>query len=674
MKRQAVKCLILALAAILIELFVFNFRTFESLSFSPVEGFTLSDANGQRLTSGQTVTFSAQGSSELILNNINANAQNIYIDAALSASPEATLTLQLWARDEGNNQYYRLPKVDVSPLDPDSRYIKLNLSGEARSIKITFQELSGETLTIRDIEINRFRPLDFSILRLAGIFIVLLMVYGLRPSSGIYNLRYASDDQRQRILLTVLLFAQLTVAAGVTVGNETYCDPPWKHHYQYHELAVAMTEGHFYLNEEPSAELMAMDNPYDRYERKAQKVNFLWDTAYYEGKYYSYFGVLPVFVYYLPYYLLTGEAFPTFVGIILNCAAIIAGAYFLLDVMVRKYFRHTSLGLFVLLEIMLALGCGLLLIVNPPTFYNMPAALGLALTLWGLYFWFRAVGKLPGQLDRRFLVIGGTFMALVAACRPQLLVGSFLILPLMARTFKQRLAASKRTALADLAAAAVPYIIVAALLMYYNAARFGSPFDFGANYNLTTNDMTHRGFHLDRLPFGLFTYLLQPPEISGRAPFMTSVTLSTAYQGTTIAETMYGGFFWFNLITAALLFYGNARAFLRKRGLALFCALSAILALVVVCADIQMAGILQRYGCDFGLFFTLPAVIIALALHEKLDLCQRRLQKSRPVLAAAPSPKAAFGNKGRLAAIYNKVLLWLFWLTLVVNALWLWVK
>ena len=26
--------------------------------------------------------------------------------------------------------------------------------------------------------------------------------------------------------------------------------------------------------------------------------------------------------------------------------------------------------------------------------------------------------------------------------------------------------------------------------MAYNAARFGSPFDFGANYNLTSNDMT----------------------------------------------------------------------------------------------------------------------------------------------------------------------------------------
>ncbi len=36
----------------------------------------------------------------------------------------------------------------------------------------------------------------------------------------------------------------------------------------------------------------------------------------------------------------------------------------------------------------------------------------------------------------------------------------------------------------------LPVVLVAIGLMWYNAARFGSPFDFGANYNLTSNDMT----------------------------------------------------------------------------------------------------------------------------------------------------------------------------------------
>ncbi len=700
MKRIYIKCFILALIAILLELFVFNFRTFESMTFTSVDSLTLAAPDGQPLEAGQTVTFADKESTEIIIAPIDAVAGNIYIDAEDMAAPKATLTFSLWARDEGNNQYYRLPKMNIAPGDEGSKYIRLNLSGKAKSIKIEFKNLSSDTVKINDIGINRLRPLDFSILRLAAIYILLLVVYSFRPGSALYRIPYQIKDSRQKGLIVILLLIQLTVAAGVTLGNKTYCDPPWVHHYQYHELAVSISKGHFYLDTQPSKELMAMENPYDSNERGALDVDCQWDTAYYNGKYYSYFGVLPVFVYYLPYYLVTGQAFPTFVGIIINCAAIIAGVFFLLDALVRKYFRHTSLGLFAVLLVLLTLGCGLLLIVNPPTFYNMPVSMALALTLWGLYFWQKAVREnvcgendcgqnvpdkdgtkvlakdsasseniSPGSvfISKRFLVLGALCMALVAPCRPQMLVGSFLAIPIFLKPFCQYLKVSKKQALVSLAAAAVPYIIVAALLMYYNYARFGSPFDFGANYNLTTNDMTHRGFHLDRLPFGLFMYLFQTPEFVGRAPFMTATSITTSYQGTTIAETMYGGFFWFNIITAALLFLGNVRTLLRKKGLGILCAMSIILALVVICADIQMAGILQRYGCDFGLFLTLPAVIITLALHERLAA---HLQKTAPKL----SKRSALKSRAGLENIFYKVLMWIFLLTCAINFLWLCAK
>ncbi len=44
-----------------------------------------------------------------------------------------------------------------------------------------------------------------------------------------------------------------------------------------------------------------------------------------------------------------------------------------------------------------------------------------------------------------------------------------------------------------------PYIVVCAGIMWYNKARFGSLFDFGANYNLTVNDMTKRGMAVGRI-------------------------------------------------------------------------------------------------------------------------------------------------------------------------------
>ena len=67
--------------------------------------------------------------------------------------------------------------------------------------------------------------------------------------------------------------------------------------------------------------------------------------------------------------------------------------------------------------------------------------------------------------------------------------------------------------------------------MYYNAIRFGSPFDFGATYNLTSNDMTRRGFVLERIPLGIFEYVFQPITVSGAFPFMEAVSLADDYIG-----------------------------------------------------------------------------------------------------------------------------------------------
>jgi len=58
-------------------------------------------------------------------------------------------------------------------------------------------------------------------------------------------------------------------------------------------------------------------------------------------------------------------------------------------------------------------------------------------------------------------------------------------------------------------------VLVAAGLMWYNAARFGSPFDFGANYNLTGNDMTQRGFNAVRIGPAVFTSLFELPSWQG---------------------------------------------------------------------------------------------------------------------------------------------------------------
>lgn len=65
-------------------------------------------------------------------------------------------------------------------------------------------------------------------------------------------------------------------------------------------------------------------------------------------------------------------------------------------------------------------------------------------------------------------------------------------------------------------------------------------------------------------------------------------------------------FLWMNLLLCKL------RKGLKRKSLLLFAGVSLGAGLVIMCADVQMAGILMRYMCDFGIFLSIPAVLVIL--------------------------------------------------------------
>ena len=77
--------------------------------------------------------------------------------------------------------------------------------------------------------------------------------------------------------------------------------------------------------------------------------------------------------------------------------------------------------------------------------------------------------------------------------------------------------------------------------MWYNYARFGSLFDFGANYNLTGNDMTKRGFNVVRIGPAVFTSLFDLPRLKSVFPFLQEIEVTTNAVIRTISEPFVGG-------------------------------------------------------------------------------------------------------------------------------------
>ena len=384
-----------------------------------------------------------------------------------------------------------------------------------------------------------------------------------------------------------------------------------------------MAHGQLYLEETPPQWLQEMDDPYDKGSRdelqKETGEEYLFDVAYHDGHYYVYFGVVPVLVFYLPFYLITGSNFPTAIGVLIAVIMFVLGCSALLDRFARYHFKRVSLGLYLLLQIPLVMCCGILYLLKFPTFYSLPISMGLAFSVWGLYLWMR------GRAAKRpcgWYLGGSLCMALVVGCRPQLIVLSLVAFPLFWRKYITKRTILTRKGAIEFACLIAPYIVVAAGLMLYNHARFGSFTDFGANYNLTVNDMTKRGWNIGRLAPALFAYFLQPPSMTGVFPFVQPAPFETTYLGQTIKEVTFGGVLACLPILWVLPFSRRILA-LRFKTRSTRTIAGVIIALlfggvVVALMDAQMAGILQRYYADFSFMFLAASVLLAFIVNENL--------------------------------------------------------
>lgn len=216
------------------------------------------------------------------------------------------------------------------------------------------------------------------------------------------------------------------------------------------------------------------------------------------------------------------------------------------------------------------------------------------------------------------LALGSLCMAFVAGCRPQMVLFAALCLPIFWQRYLREKRLFTKQGITEAVAFVLPVVLVAIGLMWYNAARFGSPFDFGANYNLTSNDMTRRGFSVGRTAPAVLTFLFGIPGVQAVYPYLTATKMQTNYMGLTITELFYGGAF-----ACLPLLWGLAslplarRRLAAKRDLRTFVVVVLAAMLVLAVLDCQMAGMLYRYQSDW-LGPLLLAAALAWALAEQV--------------------------------------------------------
>lgn len=623
MDQKYLKWIISFLIILLVELFVFNFRHWESLGNKEIVNYQITEAEGLIRQADGTYIL-AEGEKYLEISGIDSRLNTLFIDVEiLSGGDErATLpvTLYLSARDESHENYYGIPSRQIWHSQERSQYLNWHLYGDCKSIRITPALGEGTQVKIL-LKLNPVIPLFFSFGRVVVVCVLILLFRLFRPSSLVYRISFVKLGKAGSVLM-ILFFAIHLLVAGMLIHiNPFFVGEPMQHHTQYQRLAESLSQGKVYLMDEPAEALVKMENPYD-YDLRNQVMaehgqGFLWDHAYFQGKYYVYFGVVPAVLFYLPYYLITGEGLHNYQVIFIGAAMLLSGIIGIISRIIKRWFPETSLGTWFLLSELTIVGSGFINICKRPDMYTVPIVVGLGMGLLGLWS-FLCAEKADGSLSYGKLILGSLCTALVAGCRPQLFLIVLLAIVILRKYIFSFTYLQSGQGIKSAASVAIPMITVAVLLMYYNYARFGSPFDFGANYNLTFNDMRNRGFVLDRIPLGIWAYMFAPLKYTLTFPFAEANYFSTNYLGTTISEATFGGILAVNLFV----WMGPLALILRNRikrdtPYALIVS-SLLIGIAVIIVDTEMSGILMRYFSDFNIFFLLAAGISWLLCYQTL--------------------------------------------------------
>lgn len=630
-KNYLKRIIYLAAAVLLLELTIGNLPHWRTLSYTPVP-----------------ILFEQPTSSDdrsILLMNADSRYRNIGIDAYVRNGSET------WDNSMGESYTTitsHVADVTLDALDADGRlictvaekrigsrpgtkeYIFFHLPPHTEYLRILFRGVNGTDILCGSMCYDGRVPLRLSPLRiLISFFILAFFTFFCgrrrRPDAPFFQ----NPQRRQNPLsaaaaggvlcLNILLILLLIAVNPVYFHGNTGFEP-------YVHLARALAEGQTAVGLEVSDALIAMDNPYDAVARSLHGVRFALDYAYYEGHYYVYFGILPCLLLYLPYYLLTGMDLPNWCAVAFFSILLALAIAYMLYVLCRRYFPSVTLKIFLLEYELLLAGSMLFYVLCDSGSYCIPMIAALAFVVLGIAFWTRA-GDPSCDTPHRDIALGSFMTALCAACRPQLVLSAVLAYPLLRGVMLPKEAALRgralppRTALRRWLCFVLPFLMTAIPLMYYNYIRFGSVTEFGAGYNLTSTNIHETLFSFERIPYGIFYYLLAVPRYSTDFPFLEAGA-SVTFPGIMNIRNGYGGLLLWNLPVWSLFFFRTASGKTTDRSqkdlvlMQRFLPVLGVLFLIFA-TGLGAGGLIYRYCIDFAFFFSLPAALLQLSLQER---------------------------------------------------------
>lgn len=607
--------------AVLLEFTVFQYPSYR-LIFGNYHHKTLyvSDAefgNCQYNESAGGIELHGTDEINLVYRDINARVGTVHVNVKYPDDDESQCFNFFADMTDETGYYYRMKIIDSQFISGSehSCYSMVHLSGETGTARFRFSGLDEEnSCVIESIELNKKIPFDVIYLRVLIIVLFGTFIYYIcAKPTAVCSLVHVKRKFCNIALIVVTSVAVCCITCMViskipqgellnrfrlTEGDQLT-----------QELVLAFENGQVNLLDMPDEKLLEMENPYDTGSRYYNNVPALWDRVLYNGKYYSYYGIAPLIIF-LPYHLITGYFFPTDIAVmIFSCVGIVFLALFY-DKLVKRWFDKIPVIMYISGLVILLASCGIWFSAGRPKFYECAISSGFACVTIGAYFLIKSE-----KVKLLNTTVSSVLFGLAVMCRPTLALYVICVCVYHILSIKR---VNKK--IFYLISAFLPIIIIGAVQMWYNYARFGSVFDFGIQYSLTVNDFTHTEFHVHQMLIGVYNFILASPAFIPEYPFVTTPFSQLGINGYYFNDTGNSSGILFSSLTAfAYIFSIKALKNLpdwksRLKSLILIGLPCVIMPMIIVCASWE-SGYSVRYLADFSWQVVCGSLIIIFFNH-----------------------------------------------------------
>ena len=613
---------------ILLECFIFNASAYSGNKQTyAYQNFVTESISSNGEVKEKSITLETKQYIEINTNRFEYD--NLYLHFR---NDDMNLYVNIFSKRASQTDYEFTTYYLINPSIDAFGYLPLKNMKNVTSIKVEFDIDASRYLNISQmphividkIEFSSYFPLIINPLRMGLIFGAFLLVINFKK---LFITKKINEEQDfyQRIekiilwggLVVFVLFvihALINSSAYFVKYDDLYLGGTSSNNIYYQQLD-AYIKGQLHLDVPVDNRLNELTNVYNPSQRNG--IEYLWDHAFYHGKYYCYYGHSPIYLVMLPIYWISHYV-PTNLnvlqlGVIFSLFAILLAASQLFKLFIKK----TNQTFTILTLISIAFG-SLLLTNNTYEYggmvYRIPYAYANGFLFLTIYL------LIKGYKAKKYRSLYFTFMGLslvnIVLSRPLELIYLLVFIPIIIKLIKDKERTYKEK-LIDFMPAVGIVLVGAIFVCIMNYVRFGSILEFGEHYQLTVTDCTKNHLSIDGVLATIWHYFVKPPEYNVNSQMLSYRDGSGKFDIHPYITSSVGLLF----IPVFLFVFLIPYVMSKKDDLSfiLFVAIGPAIIFFVAFVNYCFAGVCPRYLNDIAPWASLLGGILGLKAIEKDD-------------------------------------------------------